>query len=110
MSEAEILRQVRLQASKLGIVTLRNNVGVLRDRDGRYVHYGLGTGSSDLIGWKSVTITAEMLGKRHAVFVAIEVKAPGGRATDEQVNFLNQVKLAGGVAAIVRSAEELNSL
>ena len=41
MSEAEIMKQVMLAASKLGFRVLRNNVGVLQDKQGRYIRYGV---------------------------------------------------------------------
>jgi hypothetical protein len=47
-----------------------------------------------------------MVGQQVAVFVALEVKTPKGRATDEQKNFVNVVNAAGGKAAIVRSVSE----
>ena len=74
----------------------------------RRVKFGLFKGSSDLIGWKSVHITQEMVGSEVAVFVAIEVKKPGkrNRTTGEQKNFINQVNKSGGIALVVTSKEE----
>lgn len=93
-----------LAVSKLKNVRIfRNNTGF--DAKNK-VRYGLVTGSSDLIGWKSVSVTQEMVGQQVAVFVALEVKTPKGRATDEQKNFVNVVNAAGGKAAIVRSVSE----
>jgi hypothetical protein len=40
-------------------------------------------------------------------FLAIEVKAPKGRATQEQTDFLQQVIDGGGVAVIARSIEDV---
>jgi hypothetical protein len=79
----------------------RNNVGALKDKSGRLVRYGLQKGSSDLIGWT----TKEINGQRIAVFTAIEVKDKG-RPTPEQLNFIAQVKAAGGIAGIARSPED----
>jgi hypothetical protein len=45
----------------------RNNIG-LAFYQGKYVQYGLAPGSGDLIGFRSVTITPEMVGQRVAVF------------------------------------------
>jgi hypothetical protein len=103
-SETNLMRQIMLAVSKLKNVRIfRNNTGF--DATNK-VRYGLVTGSSDLIGWKSVTVTHEMVGQQVAVFVALEVKTPKGRATDEQKNFVNVVNAAGGKAAIVRSVSE----
>ena len=67
-SEANLMRQIMLAVSKLKNVRIfRNNTGF--DATNK-VRYGLVTGSSDLIGWQTVTITEEMVGKQVAVFVA----------------------------------------
>jgi hypothetical protein len=82
----------------------RNTVGrVFDERSQRWIQYGLCVGSSDLIGWKSVTITPEMVGQKVAVFVALECKSATGNATDEQCMFVDAVQRAGGIAAVVRS-------
>ncbi len=106
MSETAILQAVRLALSRAGVVIFRNQVGALRDADDRVVRFGLCPGSSDLIGWRSVTITPEMVGQRVAVFTACEVKTPTGRTRPEQTHFLATVRDAGGIAMLVRSAEE----
>lgn len=68
---------------------------------------GLCEGSSDLIGWTTVEITPEMVGRKVAVFTAVEVKVPGKRPTAEQVNFLAQVRTAGGIAEVLTDAEQV---
>lgn len=74
------------------------------------MQYGLHKGSSDLIGWKSIEITPEMVGKRVAVFTAFEVKTKTGKASKEQVKFIDKVNKDGGVARIVRCKEDLNNV
>lgn len=109
MSESAALQAIRLALGTLpGLRLFRNNVGVLRDSEGRPVRFGLHPGSSDLIGWRSVTITPEMVGQRVAIFTALEVKAPGGthRVTTEQHTFLRNVEAAGGIAGVARSPEQ----
>ena len=66
----------------------------------RRVKYGLYKGSSDLIGWKSIEITPEMIGQRFAVFVSVEVKKsdwkppkPDGNKKDYQHHLLSPVLL-----------------
>lgn len=104
MSEAAIQQQIRLALSRAGVVAFRNNVGQYIDqKTGRPIRYGLGVGSSDLIGWTEVKITPDMVGKTVAVFTAVEVKAPNGKATEAQLNFITQVLRAGGYAGIARS-------
>lgn len=64
-------------------------------------------GSADWIGYYTTTITPQMVGRRVAVFVGLESKRPsGGVVSAEQEAFLNSLKDAGGIAAVVRSAED----
>jgi hypothetical protein len=107
MNETNILQRVRLAASKLpGVKLFRNQVGGLKDHSGRLVTFGLHPGSADLIGWKSVEITADMVGRRVAVFVSVEVKTATGAVRPEQINWQNQIDAAGGIAEIIRSETE----
>ena len=56
-------------------------------------------GVSDLIGWTE--------GGR---FVAIEVKAPRGRLTDEQAAFIELVRRSGGLAGVARSVDDARAI
>ena len=87
----------------------RNNTGALKDAQGRLVRYGLCKGSSDLIGWRSLTITPDMVGQTVAVFAAIEVK-DRGRPTPEQLHFIAQVQAAGGLAGVARTVAEAEAI
>jgi hypothetical protein len=78
----------------------------LQDRRGVPVRYGLQPGSSDLIGWRTVTITPEMVGQQVAVFTSIEVKTATGRVKPEQQQWLDAVQAAGGIAGVARSVED----
>jgi hypothetical protein len=111
VSEAAIQQQIRLALSRAGSVMHRNNVGAYRDDQGRVIRYGVGNpGGSDLIGWTPMLITHEMVGGMLGVFTAIEVKAPRGRPTEAQLNFLRQVQLGGGIAGIARSTQDALAL
>jgi hypothetical protein len=111
VSEAAIQQQIRLAMSRAGSVMHRNNVGAYRDDTGRVIRYGVGNpGGSDLIGWTPVVITQDMVGTKVGVFTAIEVKAPRGRPTEAQLNFLRQVQLGGGIAGIARSTQDALAL
>jgi len=111
VSEAAIQQQIRLALSRAGSVMHRNNIGAYRDDQGRVIRYGVGNpGGSDLIGWTPVLITHEMVGGMLGVFTAIEVKAPRGRPTEAQLNFLRQVQLGGGIAGIARSTQDALAL
>lgn len=67
-------------------------------------------GGSDLIGFTQVTVTPEMVGKRIAIFTAIEGKTKKLKATKEQQNFINQVRLSGGLAGVARNLEEAQTI
>lgn len=94
-NEATILRSiVRALTLEPDVLVWRNQIGATK-HGGRFVRYGVGgKGGSDLIG---------LCGGR---FFALEVKSATGRATEEQFAFICAVRMAGGFASIVRSAEE----
>lgn len=73
----------------------------------RFFEAGLCTGSSDLIGLESLVVTPEMVGKNIAIFVAVEVKVPGGSVRKEQVNFLEMVNKMGGKGIICRDEKNI---
>jgi hypothetical protein len=84
----------------------RHGDGVLI-KNARYIDFGLaGNGASDIIGFRQVTITPEMVGQEIAQFVALEVKTATGRIKPTQENFLEVIKDFGGVSGIVRSVED----
>lgn len=122
MSEHRTQNEIRLAIGG-DAALFRNNVGTawtgdavsLKDgsvliRNPRILHAGLCKGSSDLIGWRSITITQDMVGKAVAVFSAIEVKGKKGKATKEQLHFVNTVLTAGGYAGIAKSPEDAKSI
>jgi len=111
-AETTLQQQIRLAVgSRSELRLFRNSVGSLPDpRTGRLVTFGLARGSADLIGWRTVTITPEMVGQRIAVFTSIEVKTPTGRLRPEQQAWLGVVRGAGGVAGVARSVEDALNL
>lgn len=119
MSEKNTQSEIMLAVSRAGAVIFRNNIGngvlghVIQQAgtsfhivNGRRVQFGLCPGSSDLIGWRTVTVTPAMVGKSVCLFLALEVKTKTGTPTEEQVNFLLRVREAGGLAGVVRSVDE----
>lgn len=104
-AETELQQRIRLALGTMPDARLfRNQCGQLPDpRTGRPVQFGLARGSADLIGWRTVTITPDMVGQRLAVFTSLEVKTPTGRLTPAQHNWLGAVRQAGGVAGVARS-------
>lgn len=105
MNETNLMNAILL--ADHGCRLFRNNTGAIKDETGRLVRFGLCKGSSDLIGFKTVTITPEMVGKQVAIFTAIEVKTPTGKPTPEQLHFVNRVKELGGIAGIARSVDDV---
>jgi hypothetical protein len=102
-TEAELLVQIRLALGQIpGLTIFRNNIGVAHDRNGRPVRFGLCNGSADLIGWKEERNGLHIT----AVFVAIEVKTLTGRITEQQLDFINAVHRAGGIAGVARSVQD----
>lgn len=128
MSEKELINKIQLEFSIRGHRIFRQNVGSswvgrfikspMRTsitvnpsdviiKDARPFHAGLCKGSSDLIGWKKIVVTPDMVGKTIAVFSAIEVKYGKTKATDEQKRFVQNVNDAGGFGKIVYSLDEV---
>ena len=67
----------------------------------RRVTFGLAPGASDLVGWRPVEISQDMVGQTLAQFVSVEVKTKAYRAlTAEQRAWLQAVEAAGGVALV----------
>jgi hypothetical protein len=108
-AETDLQQRIRLALGTHPLLRIfRNNSGSLPDpRTGRYVQFGVASpGGSDLIGWRTVTITPDMVGRQLAVFTAIEVKTSTGRATPAQRNFIHAVHQAGGFSGIARSVAD----
>lgn len=105
-AENNIFKEIRLAVSTGCSRLFRNNVGMVKDQQGRMHRFGLCKGSSDGIGWHSMIVTPDMVGKPVAVFLAIEAKTATGRVSKEQQNFIDRVEEAGGIAGVARSAED----
>ena len=99
MKESDIQRLIMLALSEAGCLIFRNNVGVLKNAAGIPIRFGLAVGSSDLIGIAP--------GGR---FLAVEIKTPTGKATPEQMRFIEAVRARGGIAGIARSPAEALAL
>lgn len=117
-NEATTQAEIRLAAAEAGLHLFRNNSGVAFDKTGRPVRFGLGNDSAeinsviksgDLIGWREVTITADMVGQTVAQFVSVECKGESARnraVPKPQQTWADLVKGAGGLGVIVFSAVE----
>jgi hypothetical protein len=93
----------RVKAACLRYLKLRqvycwsNPSGAVRIRPGKFMSFGL-KGSADIIGLLS--------GGR---FLAVECKAPHGRLSPEQRQFLADVKALGGMAVVARSYRDIEA-
>ena len=107
-AETTLQQQIRLAVGTRSDLRLfRNQVGSLPDpRTGRLVTFGLARGSADLIGWRTVVVTPEMVGQRIAVFTSIEVKTATGRLSPAQTHWIHAVRSAGGIAGVARSVPD----
>ena len=106
--ETVLQQNIRLALGQHSDLRLfRNETGKLPDpRTGRWVQFGLAKGSSDLIGFKTVKITPEMIGQEIAQFVSIEIKTERGKLTDVQQNWLQKVKSSGGIVGVSRTDKD----
>jgi hypothetical protein len=66
--------------------------------------------AADLIGWRSITITPDMVGTTVAIFASIEVKTPTGRVSPQQQAWMAVVQGAGGIAGVARSVCDANEI
>jgi len=81
---------------KRGFMAWNNPSGAVRIAQDRWLHFGK-KGSADILGCLS--------GGR---FLAVEVKAPSGRLSQEQQVFLEAIRSLGGLALVVRGWKELD--
>ena len=116
MNETNIVQEIRLEASKRGMILFRNNVGAYKDKVGRLVRYGLGKNSSDLIGGTPVTITPDMVGSVVLVLTVIEVKTeegmkPSGKLAklhlQDQLDWIARIVKSGGMGKMICRKEDL---
>lgn len=101
-SETTISAAIRSHVNRLPWAKLwRNNNGSLEDRNGRWVTYGLGTGSPDLIG---VVVNLQT---GIGTFVGIEVKKGARDLEHDQKEWrtmLTDLRAVHGVANCVNDA------
>jgi len=109
MTESQIQSEIQAACNTGDTRAFRNNVAKIKHQ-GRWINFGLCVGSSDLIGFHSMTIEPHHVGKNIAVFLAIECKSATGKATPEQKNFINFVQSKGGIAGIARNTTEAINL
>ncbi len=124
-TEAPIQNEIRLDVAAFDVHLYRNNSGAFKNDRGQWVRFGLAndsakvnktTKSSDLIGFRPLLITPEMVGRVVPVFSAIDAKPPGWvfRQSDDrsvaQLKFIDHVKRYGGFAGFATSVQEARDI
>ena len=106
--ETKIQNLILMKLSEAGCLVFRNEtagawVGKVLHKDAgqvtltnaSMVKFGLMAGSADIIG---ISPTGK--------FLAVEIKTSKGRATKEQLRFIEAVNKAGGIAGVARSVDD----
>lgn len=96
MLEQYIQKQILDYLRFRGIPCYKHQNAGIRKLDGSYIPTHT-RGVSDIIGCLP----------KSGRFLAIEVKRPGGKATQEQQNFLDTINEAGGLAFVATSVEDV---
>ena len=76
----------------------------------RVLHAGLAVGSPDLVGFKTITITPEMVGQQVAIFVGIEAKLGRDKESPEQKAFRTFLTGSGAITGIAGSVEDAQAI
>lgn len=87
-------------------ITVNMNPGDVLLRQARPFDTGLPPGFADTFGWVPVEITPDMVGKKFAMFIGLEIKSQSGAVRDNQIAFVNAVNRAGGRAGFARSVAD----
>jgi len=95
MTHSDLVRSILLEVSPLGLAWV-NNTGMLKDKDGRPVRYGL-PGSSDILA---------CIGGR---MVGIEAKVGKDRQRGNQSDFAAALRRAGGIYILARSVDDVKN-
>lgn len=118
-SEEAVTAEARLEMGRRGIITMRNNVGVLEDKYGRPVRYGLcnetpamnkAVKSSDDILIIPYLVQPKDVGRKIGIFGAAEYKKrnwtyTGNGREEAQNQFHRMVRAAGGIGFFVNSGK-----
>jgi len=129
MAEADEMRRLMKEATRLGARLFRQQVGMgwigksfrierkkmasvdagdVIVKSARPFHTGF-PGWSDTGGWTPVVVTPEMVGTTIAVYTAVEIKAKSSLSAEQRA-FLTAVKNAGGIAGVARNEQELSRI
>lgn len=125
MSESGVSSRIRKDGAYRAIELWRNNVGVLLNKFGTPVRFGLCNDSkklnkkiksSDLIGITPVMITQNMVGQVLGVFTAVETKEenwtfdPKDQHSVAQKKYIDIVLNAGGYAGFATNVNDFRRI
>lgn len=101
-----------IQAARLRGATLyRNRRGMLPLPNGGMLPFGLGpAGYPDNVGYLPITITPGMVGRKVAIFCAIEAKTDTGVLAEHQARVIEELRDAGAIAGVATSATDTDEL
>ena len=92
--ETILMRQIMVALSEMGCFVMRTNSGVYYDSKGNRIRVGF-KGLSDLVGYN-----------QDGQFFALEIKTPAGKASKEQLAFIEKCYRDGAIAGFARSVED----
>lgn len=117
--ETPIVRDIQAELSRGDVRLWRNNRGkawqgkISHLQNGsiliehpRCIDFGLCDGAGDLIGYRSMVVTPDMVGVRVALIVTGEVKSEHGRMRAAQDAFRFLIDGAGGISFVARNVDE----
>jgi hypothetical protein len=109
-TEANIMRAIQVACTAPDTRLWRFNCGNFLLADGRRIIVGT-PGMADLQGLRSVTITADMVGRTVAIYCAVEVKRDRrAKRTEAQAAFIDTVRDLGGLAGFACSIDEARQI
>ena len=106
-NETALMHKVLAALSEAGCLVFRSNTGTAWQ--GQRVYQDAGTvtlSNSRMITFGLCVGASDIIGIVRGRFLAVEIKTDKGSATKEQLNFIDAVNAAGGIAGVVRSVEE----
>lgn len=96
--------------------TWRNNRGTAQTKHGQFIRFGIpeprvperltDMKGGDRIGFTEITVTADMVGQKIAVFTSIEEKTVNDRLKPGQINWHNFVLSHGGRSEIWHATKD----
>ena len=108
------MKEKDLQVQILELLHLAGITAWLTHKVGAYMHKPVIKGIADIVGIVKMGCHShtgfgctESPCPGFGMFLAIEVKLPGRKATPDQLAFLEEVRLAGGIAFVAESIEDV---